>query len=72
MISKFVFEGPAIFELEDGGQAWIAHIDEKDARWVNQNGLFVRVHSWDENKIHENAKTISNKMIRVTIDVVES
>ncbi len=66
-MKKFVLEGVAKFEREDGGMARIAEIsDEKSA-------LFVRIQSWHEDKVpsHPEADKLEGKRVRVTIEIVD-
>ncbi len=70
-MKKFVYEEMfdeknAMIDVEDGGCAMIAHIeDEADV------GMFVRIQSWDESKEHKDFKSLIGKKIRVTIEVIE-
>jgi hypothetical protein len=60
--------------VDDGGQARICRLDGED-------GLFVRVQSWDEsaedeigedaNRGHEEIRRFENKKVRITIEVLE-
>lgn len=72
---KTILEGTLELEsIDDGGQARICRLD-------GENGLFVRVQSWDEsaedelgedaNRGHVELRRFENKKVRITIEVVE-
>ena len=68
---KFIFEDMfdeknAMIEKEDGGCAMIATISDDD-----ETGVFIRVQSWDDNKEHEDFKSLIGKKVRITIEVIE-
>ncbi len=52
------------FRSEDGGMAKILTTD-------SQGNLFVRLQSWDEEKIHPELKSMVGKKVRITVEVVE-
>ena len=52
-------------EIEDGGQAMIITVvDEKDNK---DNGVFVRLQSWDDTKTHEELKKLIGKKVKIVI-----
>lgn len=61
-----------ITSVEDGGQALICepfpietgHSDE-------ENGMSVKIQSWDEDTAHTDLNLIKGKKIRITIEVIE-
>jgi hypothetical protein len=53
---------------EDGGQALISDPFELSA---GDNGIFVRVQSWDEEKEHKEFKKFQDKEIRITVETVD-
>jgi len=68
---KKVFEGDINKEntdVEDGGQAIITHITEPTD---TDNGMFIRIQSWDEQLKHEEFKKFEGRKIRITIETVD-
>jgi len=53
---------------EDGGQALISDPFELSA---GDNGIFVRVQSWDEEKEHKEFKKFQDKEIRITVETID-
>lgn len=53
-------------QTDDGGQALIYSLYDDD----KENGLFVRIQSWDESKEHEDFKKLVGKRIKVTIETI--
>lgn len=73
---RIILEGPLLpeqIDTEDGGQAVIVH-HENDLRDQTDDGLFVRIQSWDSTREHTEIthllKAATGKRIRVTIEVV--
>ena len=62
-----VIEGKVEFNTEDSGCALIGQVDDGSAE---ENGLFVRIHSWDNHKKHTDAKLMEGQRVRVTIDIL--
>ena len=58
-------EGVATFDTKDGGRAKIATITEG-----RDDGLFVRIESWYDNKRHPEAEAMEGKRVRITIKVL--
>jgi hypothetical protein len=54
-------------DIEDGGQAKIFTASKDDL----DNGMFVRVCSWDENKNHEDFKKFVGRRIKITIETID-
>lgn len=52
---------------EDGGQAKIFTASPDD----NENGLFINICSWDENKEHTDFNKLIGKKIRITIETID-
>lgn len=50
---------------DDGGRAIVIRLDGTD-------GLFVRLHSWDETGRHEALQGLTGKRIEVSIRVVDA
>ena len=66
-----VFEGDINKEntdVEDGGQAIITHITEPTN---TDNGMFIRIQSWDEQLKHEEFKKFEGRKIRITIETID-
>jgi hypothetical protein len=66
---KKIFEG--ILEndrVEDGGQAVLPNLNEGE---TPNNGMFVRIQSWDEELKHEEIQPFLGKKVKVTVEVVE-
>jgi hypothetical protein len=53
---------------EDGGQAMIFTISEP---FEEENGMFVRIQSWDENKEHKELKKFEGRKVRITIETID-
>lgn len=68
VMRRLVLEGETSEEVvttEDGGQAKVVEFD------LNATGpLFVRVHSWDPSKKHDQFNTLIGKKIRITIEEI--
>ncbi len=72
--AKKVIEGKIDKEntdTEDGGQALITTIDFRDTPEEEDNGVFVRIQSWDENCKHEEFKKFEGHKIRITIETID-
>lgn len=55
---------------EDNGMAMIATIgDEKELS--QENGMFVKVQSWDENKEHTEFKKFMGRRIKIMIETID-
>lgn len=70
---KFVINdivNPITVDVEDGGQAKIFHADGIDTD-ESENGVFVRIQSWDENCIHANFNKLLGRKIKITIETVD-
>jgi len=63
------FEDGVSFDKEDGGRALIAHFEQKDCE-EEEAGLFVRLQSYDETKIHKDAQALVGKRVRITVEVI--
>lgn len=59
-------EHEAPVSIEDGGQAMIAELT--DGR---EEGLFVRVQSWDPGREHAEMRSMMGRRISVTIEVLD-
>lgn len=62
--------------IEDGGSAIILTVyDSEFTTSEEENGMFVRIQSWDERKDpsvkHEEIRQFANKKIRITIETIE-
>lgn len=58
-------------DKEDGGQALITTMDFRDTPEDEDNGMFVRIQSWDENCKHEEFKKFEGRKIRITIETID-
>ena len=70
MAEKIVIESdaPVEYEVEDGGAALIAHIENEEA----DPHFFVRLHSWnDAGDDHPTARKFEGKRVRVTVEVID-
>jgi hypothetical protein len=56
---------------EDGGQAVITTMEFRDTPEDEDNGMFVRIQSWDENCKHEEFKKFEGRKIRITIETID-
>ncbi len=58
---------PEEIDTEDSGQAKIFTCcqDEED------NGMYVRICSWDENKIHSELDNFVGRKIKITIETID-
>ena len=68
---KKIFEGDINKEntdVEDGGQALITYIAEPTD---TDNGMFIRIQSWDEQLKHEEFKKFEGRKIRITIETID-
>lgn len=64
---KTIFEGKLELEsVDEGGQVRIARLDE-----CGDGKMFVRVQSWDESLKHTEFHLFENKLVRITIEVLE-
>jgi len=52
--------------VEDGGWATIAQFGSAD-----QQGVFVRVQSWDETKEHAPMRKLIGHRVKVTVEIVD-
>ena len=70
---KLTTEGVVELESkEDGGAAMIAETfpfetDSSD----DENGMFVKIQSWDEDTVHSDFIRILGKKVRITIEVLD-
>lgn len=55
-------------DVEDGGQAMIATITEPTD---TDNGMFIRIQSWDEQLEHKEFKKFVGKKVRITIETID-
>lgn len=70
-MTKFVFTGSLDFiNTEDKGKAKIGDLNLDQVE--PDDGLFVRIQSWSEQKDHHDFESLMHKKIRVTIEVLES
>jgi hypothetical protein len=57
-------------DVEDGGQALIAEIND-NMTTEDEDGVFVRIQSWDENKNHTLFRSAMGKKVTVVVLVGE-
>jgi hypothetical protein len=65
-MTRYVLTGVADPESDDGGMAEIVEIGTDD-----DDGMFVRIQSWSEEKSHPIIDHMRGKTIRVTIEVFD-
>ncbi len=58
-------------DVEDNGQALITTIDFRDTSEDEDNGMFVRIQSWDEKCQHTEFKKFEGRKIRITIETID-
>lgn len=68
-MTKKIFEGDFEPIYEDGRQALYGDVVTDD---VSDEGMFVRLQSWDEEKEHEALKLFAGKRVRVTVETLDS
>lgn len=71
LYEKKVFEkrlNPEEAKKEDGGQAIIFTVSEP---FEEENGMFVRIQSWDDKKEHTDLKKFEGRKIRITIETID-
>lgn len=64
---KSLTEGLVEVRFEDGRQAMIVEIGSPEV----EETMFVRLHSWDETKVHADASQLLGQRVRVTVEIVE-
>lgn len=62
-----IFEGIVDPESDDGGAALIAEFSREGDE---DTSIFVRLQSWDENKLHPEMRPLIGQRIRITIEVM--
>lgn len=71
-MEKIILEGPVECDKEDAGRVLVAQIDHVVGESEDSDeGLYVRIQSWSENKNHETMNTLIGKKVRVTIEIIE-
>jgi hypothetical protein len=55
-------------DTEDGGKAKIFHAGHEDTQ--SDNGLFVKIQSWDENLDHEVFNRFVGKTVKITVEII--
>lgn len=64
-----ISEGQVAFE--DGQQAMIVELsDLVSGSADSENGMFVRIQSWDTSKAHTHLQSLVGKRVRVTVEVL--
>jgi hypothetical protein len=64
------FEGVVKYTSEDGGKALVSDgIDETET--CMEDGVFVRIQSWDGTARHAEALAMAEKRVRVTVEILE-
>lgn len=70
-VSRATHRDPS-FDIEDGGQAIIIEalepVTTKELVNCGGNGMFIRVQSWDDSRIHEDLRKFNGKRLRVTVE----
>ena len=54
-------------DIEDGGQYKGFHIEDDEE---NDNGLYIKLGSWDENLAHEDLTKLIGKTVRITLEII--
>ena len=67
MLRRIVLTGPTISWQEDGGAARIIELGESE-KGGDHERLFVRVHSWDETKLHPEVSSMQGQTLKITIE----
>lgn len=52
-------------DIEDSGEARILHIESDD-----DDVFFIRLHSYDEERVHETIKHFEGKRLRITVEII--
>lgn len=55
-------------ETEDGGQFKSFNVANNPNE---ENGMYVRICSWDESKIHSEFEPFINRKVRITIETID-
>ena len=55
-------------ETEDGGQAKIVGLEQNAE---DENGMFVKIQSWDEEKKHEEFNKFVGRKVKITIETID-
>tara|TARA_R110000772_G_scaffold20466_2_gene56717 strand:- start:35820 stop:36041 length:222 start_codon:yes stop_codon:yes gene_type:complete len=55
-------------DSEDGGMAKIFHAGHEDTQ--SDNGMFVKLQSWDEDLDHEVFNRFVGKTIKITVEII--
>jgi len=64
-----VIEGKTFLLFDDDGhQSLVYQVDDGTEE---ENGMFVRLHSWSTKKEHSELEAFLDKKVRVTIEVIE-
>lgn len=72
MSSKMTFETPNLnFDQDDNGAALFGYVPPVGEPEDKMDGLFLRVHSWDETRKHLESKELAGKRVRITVEVIE-
>jgi hypothetical protein len=71
MSKKFVFEDKCDFIREDSGAALISYVGQVGKEAGDDEGLFIKIQSWDESLKHTDASTLAGKQVRVTVEVLD-
>lgn len=61
-------ESEAPISTQDGGQAMIIEFSGGGA---GDDGVFVRVHSWDSTRQHDLLDSLRGRRVRVTVEIVD-
>ncbi len=67
----------SLYKKEDGGCAMLLESDvQKESidgvsHSINQDGFFVILQSWSDDKNHSNAESLIGKTVRVSVEIIE-
>lgn len=69
---KFIAEATIETSTEDGGAALIAEPIPFDTLNSDEdNGMFVKIQSWDEDTEHTDMQKLIGKKVRITIEIID-
>lgn len=73
-VSRATHRDPS-FDIEDSGQAIIIEalesVTTKDLVDCGGNGMFIRVQSWDDGRLHEDLRKFNGKRLRIMVEAIE-
>ena len=69
-ILKYTIQGNIeILDIEDGGQAIICEpFPINTGHSDDENGMFIKLQSWDEDTVHKDFNLIKGKKVKITLE----